>query len=90
MGRKRIDPEALAEKLELPREVLGSLLVTAIGQRRLLIENHRGIELYSDICLRLRATEGCFSVYGNALCIRTLGGRMLAIEGDIRSMEWEG
>ena len=90
VGRKRIDPEALAEKLELPPEALGSLLVTAVGHRRLLIENHRGIELYSDICLRLRAAEGCFAVYGDGLCIRTLGGGLLAVEGNIRSMEWEG
>lgn len=90
VGRKRIDPEALAEKLELPLEALGSLLVTAVGNRRLLIENHRGIELFSEFCLRLRAAEGCFAVYGDGLCIRSLGGRTLAVEGNIRSMEWEG
>ena len=90
MGRIRIDPEAFAEKLELPREALGALLVTAIGQRRLMIENHRGIELYSDVCLRLRAAESRFAVYGDGLRIRTMGGGMLAVEGNIRSMEWEG
>lgn len=89
MRRKGIDPEALADKLELPREALGALLVTAIGQHRLLIENHRGIALYSDVCLRLKAAGGCFAVYGEALRIRALGGRTLAIEGTIRSMEWE-
>ena len=90
MFNKRLDPEALAEKLELPREALGALLVTAVGQRRLLIENHRGIALYSDVCLRLRSAEGCFAVCGDGLRIRALGGNVLAIEGDIRSMEWEG
>ena len=70
MHRKGIDPEALAERLELPAEALGALLVTAIGQHRLLIENHRGIALYSDVCLRLRAAGGCFAVYGEALRIR--------------------
>ncbi len=89
MGRIRIDPETLAERLELPREALGALLVTAVGQHRLLIENHRGIALYSDVCLRLNAAGGCFAVYGDGLRIRALGGRLLAIEGTIRSMEWE-
>ena len=90
MARKRIRFDAIPEKLELPREALGSLLVTAIGQERLLIENHRGIELYSDVCLRLRVKGGCVAVYGDGLCIRTLGGDVLAIEGHIRSVEWEG
>ena len=90
MLNKRFDPEALAEKLELPREALGALLVTAVGQRRLLIENHRGIVLYSEACLRLKAAGGTFAVYGEGLRIRTLGGRTLAVEGNIRSMEWEG
>ena len=82
--------ETVAERLELPGEALGALLVTAVGRRRLLIENHRGIELYSDVCLRLWAAEGRFAVYGDGLRIRTMGGGMVAVEGNIRSMEWEG
>ena len=81
--------ETVAERLELPGEALGALLVTAVGRRRLLIENHRGIELYSDVCLRLRAAEGRFAVYGDGLRIRALEGGALALEGDIRSAEWE-
>ena len=90
MARKRIRFDAIPDKLELPREALGSLLVTAVGQKRLLIENHRGIALYSDVCLRLRSAEGCFAVCGDGLRIRALGPDALAIEGHIRSMEWEG
>ena len=89
MGRKRIDPDTLAERLELPREALGALLVTAVGRTRLLIENHRGVASYSDVCLRIRAAGGCLAVYGEGIMIRSLGGRTLAIEGKIRSMEWE-
>ncbi len=90
MRRKRWDPDLLAEKLDLPGEALGSLLVTAVGRRRVLIENHSGIALYSDACLRLNAAGGFFSIYGSELRIRALGSRTLAIEGDIGSMEWEG
>lgn len=89
MREKKIDLDALAERLELPREALGSLLVTAVGRRRLLVENHRGIVQYSEVCVRLRSEEGEFSVFGDALRIRVLGKQKLALEGDIRSMEWE-
>ena len=89
MHRKRRDPDLLAERLELPEEALGSLLVTAIGRRRVLIGNHRGIAQYSDACLRLDAAGGAFTVYGSNIRIRVLGRHKLAIEGDIGSMEWE-
>ena len=89
MSRKILDADALAERLELPREALGALLVTAVGRTRLLIENHRGVASYSDVCLRIRSAGGCLAVYGEKMTIRSLGGRTLAIEGEIRSMEWE-
>lgn len=89
MRKKRSNTDSLAERLELPEEALGSLLVTAVGRRRVLIENHRGIAHYSDACLRLNAAGGVFGVYGCDICIRMLGRHSLAIEGDISSMEWE-
>ena len=82
LHRNRMDPD-------LPPEALGALLVTAVGRRRMLIENHRGIAQYSEVCLRLNAAEGCLSVFGDGIRICVLGRHKLAIEGDIRSMEWE-
>lgn len=89
MKRGFPDADVLAESLELPREALGALLVTAVGRTRLLIENHRGVASYSDVCLRIRAAGSCLTVYGEDLTIRLLGGRTLAIEGKISAMEWE-
>ena len=89
MRGKHLDTDLLAERLELPAEALGALLVTAVGRRRVLIENHRGIAQYSDACLRLNAAGGAFTVYGKDIRIRVLGRKKLAIEGDISSMEWE-
>ena len=89
MRRKKPDADALAERLELPEEALGSLLVTAIGRRRVLIENHRGVLQFSDAFLLLKAAGGTFGICGDGIRIRMLGRHRLAIEGDIRSMEWE-
>lgn len=89
MRRKALNADLLAERLELPAEALGALLVTAVGRRRVLIENHGGIAQYSDACLRLRTSGGSFTVWGSDIRIRVLGRNALAIEGDIGSMEWE-
>lgn len=81
--------DAAAEGLELPLEAFGSLLVTVIGNGRVLIENHRGIEAYSAELIRLRSAGGSLAVIGSGLCIRILGKSKLALEGKIRAMEWE-
>lgn len=89
MRRRKVSLDAAAEGLELPPEAFGALLVTAVGNGRVLIENHRGIEQYSREYIRLRAKSGGIAVFGSGLAIRTLGKSKLALEGKIRSMEWE-
>lgn len=90
MKRKAFDPDALAAVLALPPEALGSLLVTVRGRGAVLIENHRGVERFDEDYLRVRAQRGDFSVRGSRIRIRALGRGVLAVEGDIRAMEWEG
>ena len=86
---KKIDLDAAAEKLELPGEALGALLITVIGKSRVLVENHRGIEQYSKEFIRLAARGGAVSMYGSGIKLRILGKNKLALEGNIRSMEWD-
>ena len=85
--RKKIDLDAAAERLELPAEALGALLVTVIGKGRVLVENHRGIEQYSEEYIRLGAQGGAVSVYGSGIRMRILGKNKLAREGKSRSVE---
>lgn len=87
--RKKLDLDSAAERLALPEEALGALLVTVIGRRRILIENHRGIEQYSADFIRLSDRAGALCVYGSGLGIRLLGKSKLALEGEIHSLEWE-
>ena len=89
MRGKKIDLDAAAEKLELPGEALGALLITVIGKSRVLVENHRGIEQYSEEFIRLGAQGGAMSVYGSGIRLRILGKNKLALEGEIRSVEWD-
>lgn len=89
LRRKKLDLDSAAEKLTLPGEALGALLVTVIGRRRILIENHLGIEQYSEEYIRLGDRAGALCVFGSRLKIRVLGKSKLALEGEIRSLEWE-
>ncbi len=88
MKTKRFVRERLAEKLSLPPEAFGALLVTAAGHG-VLIENHRGVEEFSEDYLRVRAQRGSFAVRGSGIRIRALCRGVLALEGEIVAMEWD-
>jgi len=79
----------VAERLDLPAETAGALLVTAAGRNSVLIENHLGITHYGPELLCLKTRDGSFSVYGGDLRIAALGRGKLLLRGGISSMEWE-
>ena len=89
MKRRRVDREALAERLALPPEALGALRVTVVGRGGVLIENHRGVDQFGEEYIRVRSVRGNFAVWGSDIRIRALARDVLILEGDLRSMEWE-
>ena len=89
MRRKKHTALDVAEKLDLPAETAGALLVTASGRGCVLIENHLGIINYGAEILSLKAKGGSFCVYGSNLRIAALGRGKLLLRGEINTMEWE-
>ena len=82
--------EDLAERLELPPEALGAALrLTAVNDRRLLIENHAGLLLYGRELIRVSTGHGQLSVYGTELCMSAMNRAELLITGRLQSLTWE-
>ncbi len=80
----------LAERLELPQEALpGALRLTALDDRRLLIENHRGLLAYGTEEIRVSAARGQLRVRGSELTMRAMDRAALLIAGRLQSVEWE-
>ena len=86
---KKIDLDAAAEKLELPGEALGALLITVIGKSRVLVENHRGILGYSEEEIVLGTGKGRLSLIGDGLHLTAMNQSEVLIHGTIRRVEWE-
>ena len=89
MRLKKIAFSDIAEKLELPAEAVGALLVTVSGRGRILIENCLGVVHFSADAVCVRAKEGRLTVYGKGLKISALGRGKMLLRGDVGSMEWE-
>lgn len=82
--------EELAERLELPQEAIGGALrLTALDDRRLLIENHGGLLALGTEEIRVGREGGALAVRGAALELGAMDRRVLLITGRLQSLAWE-
>ena len=83
-------PRELAEKLELPGELLphtGSVQI--IGGRQALVEGQRGILEYSEERVVLALKRGKIILSGSGLRLRAMMSGEMLISGKIQTVEWE-
>lgn len=74
--------------LEWLSEVSGrTIRITAVGSHRVLIENHTGIQDFSDSHVRLFASNGALCIHGSDLSLCEVRKSALIVRGDIRQIE---
>lgn len=84
--RKPIHPNMPA--LEWISDVSGHVArATAIGSRRILIENHTGIQDFSDELVRLSTPNGPLCVHGRDLSLFEVRENALIVHGCIRQVD---
>lgn len=89
MRKKRAALPALADRLELPEEALGSAgKLTVTAGRRVLIENHRGILEYGRERIAVSLGAERVSLYGRDLRILAMNRRELLICGQLQEIAW--
>ena len=85
MKRKGDWMQKLAEGLDLPGEPIPGLpLVEISGDRRVLVENHRGVCQYGPEQISVRVQYGVVSIQGNHLELARMSREQLIITGYIR------
>lgn len=86
---KRKFHKAAAELLDMPHDVVFDLpRLTAIGDRQIYIENHKGVIHFSDEQLRIALTKGHLEVNGKCLEIRTIWTDEVFVEGIITGIQF--
>lgn len=82
--------EDLAERLDLPPDAAGEATrLTALDDRRLLIENHRGLLAYGTEEIRVAGARGELVLRGTELGLRAMNRSALLIAGRLRRLDWE-
>lgn len=87
MNRRKVFWERLIEQADLMEESApGDSIVELVGDRRVLVENHRGVTEYGDqrICVRLR--YGMLTVSGCSLVLARMSKELLIITGKVDGM----
>ena len=80
----------LLEKLDLMEEPKPrQSLVEMFANRRVIVENHRGVMDYCKDHIRVRAIGGSICIQGEGLLIRKMCNQQLVITGNIASIQWD-
>lgn len=81
--------ERLADMLELPRDIIMDLpRMVLTGDRRLVVENHKGVIEYTSTLLRLNTAKGELRIKGSALVLVSILREEVWVEGCIHQVEF--
>jgi sporulation protein YqfC len=83
--------ETLAEKLDLPRDVMLNIpKIVVIGDNEVTIENHKGVILFDEHEIKINSNVGLITIVGNGFEILFMGGSTLTVSGRFKSIVYEG
>nr|WP_284703725.1 sporulation protein YqfC [Clostridium swellfunianum] len=83
--------ETLAEKLDLPRDVILNIpKITITGNNEIIVENHKGVILFEEKEIRINSNVGLIAIYGSGFEILFMGGSTLTVSGKFKSVVYEG
>lgn len=75
--------------MDLPQDLLFDMpRITMVGNVQITVENHRGLDLFSDKLLRLRFQGGALEIAGENLVIHNILKNEVFIEGIIQKVEY--
>jgi len=76
--------------LALPSDVLLELpRITVIGDIHLYIENHKGLEIYSEKELRLKTNNGHVQILGESFVLKLMLPGEILLEGKIQDIKYQ-
>lgn len=82
--------EAIAEKLDLPRDVILNLpKISITGDNEITVENHRGVILFEENEIKINSHVGLITITGSGFEILFMGGSTLTVSGKFKSVVYD-
>lgn len=83
--------ETLAERLDLPRDIVLNIpKIIITGDNEITIENHKGVILFEEKEIKINSNVGFITIYGSGFEILFMGGSTLTVVGKFKSVVYEG
>lgn len=88
--RKKSNLQTLAGIFEIPQDIVLDLpRITMLGNKQMLIENHKGIIEYNETLVRVKLSQGELIVHGNELMLGNLQVEQILIEGVVTEVKYD-
>lgn len=88
--RQRGVLQSLARRLDIPQDIVLDLpRITMLGNKQILIENHKGIIEYTSQLVRISLSQGELTVIGAGLMLGNLQQEQILVEGEIREVRYD-
>ncbi|MBP2649685.1 MAG: sporulation protein YqfC [Firmicutes bacterium] len=82
--------ERLAALLEIPDDIVLDLpRITMLGNKQLLVENHKGIIEYTSPLVRIKLNNGELIITGQDLTLGNLQAEQILVEGTVTGVKYE-
>ncbi|MGI6092539.1 MAG: sporulation protein YqfC [Veillonellaceae bacterium] len=82
--------QKLAGILEIPQDIVLDLpRITMLGNKQILIENHKGIIEYTPSLVRIKVSQGELIINGNNLSLSNLQIEQILVEGTVRDVVYD-
>lgn len=89
-SRKQGRLQKLAGLLEIPQDIVMDLpRITMLGNKQLLIENHKGIIEYTSSLIRIKLNQGELIVTGTDLTLGNLQVEQILVEGTVGELKYD-
>ena len=83
--------QTIADKLDLPRDIILNMpQIKVMGNKEIIIENHKGIILFEDNQIKINSGIGLISIYGSKFEVLFIGGSTITVGGKFKSIVYEG
>lgn len=90
MRNKRGHLQKLAGLLDIPQDIVMDLpRITMLGNKQLLIENHRGIIQYTPSLVRIKLNQGELIVTGADMVLGNLQIEQILLEGIVEVIRYD-
>lgn len=88
--RKKGQLQKLAGILDIPEDIVMDLpRITMLGNKQILIENHKGIIEYTKTLVRIKINKGHLLINGQGLVLGNLQMEQILVEGTVEEVKYE-